>query len=198
MMEMMGLHLPGTSFVNPGTEMREALTRFATEQAIRNSEPGGDYRPFYKQIDERAIVNAIVGLLASGGSTNHTLHLVAMAAAAGFTITWEDFTDLSAVTPSLMQVYPNGQADINHFQAAGGMSFLFRELLAAGLIHGDIPTVFGTDLTAYTQGPSSRRASSSGARDPRRAWTRRCYAAWPRPSLPPAGSPWWTATWAVG
>ncbi|MDT0500703.1 MULTISPECIES: phosphogluconate dehydratase [unclassified Halomonas] len=153
MMEMMGLHLPGTSFVNPGTEMREALTRFATEQAIRNTEPGGDYRPFYRQIDERAIVNAIVGLLASGGSTNHTLHLVAMAAAAGLTLTWEDFTDLSAVTPSLMQVYPNGQADINHFQAAGGMSFLFRELLAAGLIHGDIPTAFGTDLTAYTQEP---------------------------------------------
>ncbi|TDB02498.1 phosphogluconate dehydratase [Halomonas marinisediminis] len=153
MMEMMGLHLPGTSFVNPGTEMREALTRFATEQAIRNTEAGGDYRPFYRQIDERAIVNAIVGLLASGGSTNHTLHLVAMAAAAGLTLTWEDFTDLSAVTPGLMQVYPNGQADINHFQAAGGMSFLFRELLTAGLIHGDIPTVFGTDLTAYTQEP---------------------------------------------
>ncbi|WP_280547891.1 MULTISPECIES: phosphogluconate dehydratase [unclassified Halomonas] len=153
MMEMMGLHLPGTSFVNPGTEMREALTRFATEQAIRNTEPSGDYRPFYKQIDERAIVNAIVGLLASGGSTNHTLHLVAMAAAAGLTLTWEDFTDLSAVTPSLMQVYPNGQADINHFQAAGGMSYLFRELIGAGLIHGDIPSVFGTDLTAYTQEP---------------------------------------------
>ncbi|MDZ7851073.1 MAG: phosphogluconate dehydratase [Halomonas sp.] len=153
MMEMMGLHLPGTSFVNPGTEMREALTRFATEQTVRNTEPGGDYRPFYKQIDERAIVNAVVGLLASGGSTNHTLHLVAMAAAAGLTLTWEDFTDLSAVTPSLMQVYPNGQADINHFQAAGGMSYLFRELLAAGLIHGDIPTVFGTDLTAYTREP---------------------------------------------
>ena len=153
MMEMMGLHLPGTSFVNPGTEMREALTRFATEQAIRNSEPGGEYRPFYKQIDERAIVNAIVGLLASGGSTNHTLHLVAMAAAAGITIDWNDFTELSAVTPSLMQVYPNGQADINHFQAAGGMSLLFRELLGAGLIHSDIPTVFGTDLSAYTQEP---------------------------------------------
>ncbi|MBD3898180.1 phosphogluconate dehydratase [Halomonas sp. ML-15] len=153
MMEMMGLHLPGTSFVNPGTEMREALTRFATEQAIRNSEPGGEYRPFYKQIDERAIVNAIVGLLASGGSTNHTLHLVAMAAAAGITIDWNDFTELSAVTPSLMQVYPNGQADINHFQAAGGMSLLFRELIGAGLIHTDIPSVFGTDMTAYTQEP---------------------------------------------
>ncbi|MFM9269482.1 phosphogluconate dehydratase [Halomonas elongata] len=153
MMEMMGLHLPGTSFVNPGTEMREALTRFATEQAIRNTEPGGDYRPFYKQIDERAIVNAVVGLLASGGSTNHTLHLVAMAAAAGLTLTWEDFTDLSSVTPSLMKVYPNGQADINHFQAAGGMSYLFRELIGAGLIHTDIPSAFGTDMTAYTQEP---------------------------------------------
>ncbi|WP_163558654.1 phosphogluconate dehydratase [Halomonas sp. NO4] len=153
MMEMMGLHLPGTSFVNPGTEMREALTRFATEQTIRNTEPGGEYRPFFKQIDERAIVNAVVGLLASGGSTNHTMHLVAMAAAAGLTLTWEDFTDLSAVTPSLMQVYPNGQADINHFQAAGGMSYLFRELIGAGLIHTDIPTVFGTDMTAYTQEP---------------------------------------------
>lgn len=153
MMEVMGLHLPGTSFVNPGTEMREALTRYATEQAIRNTEPGGDYRPFYKQIDERAIVNAVVGLLASGGSTNHTMHLIAMAAASGVTLNWDDFTDLSAVTPSLMQVYPNGQADINHFQAAGGMSYLFRELLGAGLLHGDIPTVFGTDLTAYTQEP---------------------------------------------
>jgi len=153
MMEMMGLHLPGTSFVNPGTQMREALTRYATEQAIRNTEPGGDYRPFYQQIDERAIVNAVVGLLASGGSTNHTLHLIAMAAAAGITLNWDDFTDLSAVTPSLMQVYPNGQADINHFQAAGGMSYLFRELLGAGLIHGDIPSVFGTDMTAYTQEP---------------------------------------------
>ncbi|MCP1327874.1 phosphogluconate dehydratase [Halomonas sp. 707D4] len=153
MMEVMGLHLPGTSFVNPGTEMREALTRFATEQAIRNTEAGGEYRPFYKQIDERAIVNAVVGLLASGGSTNHTLHLIAMAAAAGITLTWDDFTELSAVTPSVMKVYPNGQADINHFQAAGGMSYLFRELLGAGLLHGDIPTVFGTDLTAYTQEP---------------------------------------------
>lgn len=153
MMEVMGLHLPGTSFVNPGTEMREALTRYATEQAIRNTEPGGEYRPFYKQIDERAIVNAVVGLLASGGSTNHTMHLIAMAAAAGITLNWDDFTDLSAVTPSLMKVYPNGQADINHFQAAGGMSYLFRELLGAGLLHGDIPTVFGTDLTAYTQEP---------------------------------------------
>ncbi|WP_136253213.1 phosphogluconate dehydratase [Onishia niordana] len=153
MMEIMGLHLPGASFVNPGTPLREALTRYAAEQTIRNSEAGGDYRPFYKQVDEKAIVNAMVGLLASGGSTNHTLHLVAMAAAAGLTITWDDFTALSAVVPSMTRIYPNGQADINHFQAAGGMSLLIRELLGAGLIHQDIATVFGTDMSAYTQEP---------------------------------------------
>ncbi|MCC5883145.1 MAG: phosphogluconate dehydratase [Halomonas sp.] len=153
MMEMMGLHLPGASFVNPGTPLREALTRYAAEQAIRNTEQSGNYRPFYKQIDERAIVNAMIGLLASGGSTNHTLHLVAMAAAAGVTINWDDFTELSAVVPSMTRIYPNGSADVNHFQAAGGMSLLIRELLGAGLLHGDIPTVFGTDLTAYSQEP---------------------------------------------
>ena len=153
MMEMMGLHLPGASFVNPGTPLREALTRYAAEQAIRNTEQSGNYRPFYQQIDERAIVNAMVGLLASGGSTNHTLHLVAMAAAAGITIDWNDFNDLSAVVPSLTRIYPNGSADVNHFQAAGGMSLLIRELLGAGLLHADIPTVFGTDLSAYTQEP---------------------------------------------
>nr|WP_299240591.1 phosphogluconate dehydratase [uncultured Halomonas sp.] len=153
MMEMMGLHLPGASFVNPNTPLREALTRYAAEQAIRNSEPGGNYRPFWQQIDEKAIVNAVVGLLVSGGSTNHTLHLVAMAGAVGLTLTWDDFTELSAVTPSLTRIYPNGQADVNHFQAAGGMSFLTRELLDAGLIHGDIPCVFGGDLTDYTQEP---------------------------------------------
>ncbi|MDI4638014.1 MULTISPECIES: phosphogluconate dehydratase [Halomonadaceae] len=153
MMEIMGLHLPGASFVNPGTPLREALTRYAAEQTIRNTEAGGDYRPFYKQVDEKAIVNAMVGLLASGGSTNHTLHLVAMAAAAGLTITWDDFTALSAVVPSMTRIYPNGQADINHFQAAGGMSLLIRELLGAGLIHQDIATVFGSDMSAYTQEP---------------------------------------------
>ncbi|MHB0775759.1 phosphogluconate dehydratase [Halomonas sp. WWR20] len=153
MMEMMGLHLPGASFVNPGTPLRDALTRYATEQAVRNSEPGGDYRPFWKQVDAKAIVNAVVGLLVSGGSTNHTMHLIAMAGAAGLTLTWDDFAELSRVVPSLTRIYPNGKADVNHFQAAGGMSLLFRELLNAGLIHGDIPTVFGTDLTAYTQEP---------------------------------------------
>ncbi|SDL21845.1 6-phosphogluconate dehydratase [Modicisalibacter muralis] len=153
MMEIMGLHLPGASFVNPNTPLREALTRYAAEQAIRNTEPAGNYRPFWQQIDEKAIVNAMVGLLASGGSTNHTLHLVAMAGAVGLTITWDDFTELSAVVPSLTRIYPNGQADVNHFQAAGGMSLLTRELLGAGLIHGDIPSVFGGDLSDYTKEP---------------------------------------------
>ena len=153
MMEMMGLHLPGASFVNPNTPLREALTRYAAEQAIRNTQPAGNYRPLWRQIDEKAIVNAMVGLLASGGSTNHTLHLVAMAGAVGLTLTWDDFTELSAIVPSLTRIYPNGQADVNHFHAAGGMSFLIRELLNAGLMHADIPSVFGGDLSDYTKEP---------------------------------------------
>lgn len=153
MMEMMGLHLPGSSFVNPNTPLRDALTHHAAKRAIMMSEPGGNYQPFWKQIDERAIVNAMVGLLTTGGSTNHTMHLVAMAAAAGITINWDDFTELSSVVPSLTRVYPNGQADVNHFHAAGGMGFLIRQLLKGGLIHGDVPTVFGSDMTSYTQEP---------------------------------------------
>lgn len=153
MLEMMGLHMPGTSFVNPGTPLRDAITRFSTEQVIRNSDQGGDYHPFYKQIDAHAIVNAMIGLLTSGGSTNHTLHLVAMAAAVGVTITWDDFAELSTVIPGLTRIYPNGQADVNHFHAAGGVSFLVRELLSAGLMHADVHTAFGTDMHAYTQEP---------------------------------------------
>ncbi|WP_353981314.1 phosphogluconate dehydratase [Salinicola endophyticus] len=153
MLEMMGLHLPGTSFVNPGTPLRDAITRYGTEQVIRNSEQGGDYHPFYRQITAKAIVNAMIGLLASGGSTNHTLHLVAMAAAVGITITWDDFAELSTVIPSLTRIYPNGQADVNHFHAAGGVSLLVRELLGAGLMHADVKSAFGTDMHAYTQEP---------------------------------------------
>ena len=153
MLEMMGLHMPGTSFVNPNTPLRDAITRFSTEQVIRNSDQAGSYHPFYKQIDAHAIVNAMIGLLSSGGSTNHTLHLVAMAAAVGLTITWDDFAELSTVIPGLTRIYPNGQADVNHFHAAGGVSFLVRELLSAGLMHADVRTAFGTDMTAYTQEP---------------------------------------------
>ena len=150
LMEIMGLHLPGSSFVNPGTPLREALTRAAVAQAVARTTAGTGMG---HQVDERVIVNGIVGLLATGGSTNHTLHLVAMARAAGIVIDWDDFAALSAVVPLLARVYPNGNADVNHFHAAGGMGFLIRELLGAGLLHEDVDTVLGRGLRAYTQEP---------------------------------------------
>jgi len=154
LMEIMGLHLPGASFVNPGTPLREALTRAALERAVANTGKTG--QPAIRLADivtEKSIVNGIVGLLATGGSTNHTLHLVAMARAAGILIDWDDFAELSTVVPLLARVYPNGKADVNHFQAAGGMGFLMRELLAAGLLHADVKTVVGDGLAAYGQEP---------------------------------------------
>lgn len=153
LMEIMGLHLPGASFVNPDTPLRHALTRAATTRAMAITALGNDYTPAGRMLDERAFVNGIVGLHATGGSTNHTLHIVAMAAAAGLTITWDDFADLAEVTPLLTRIYPNGTADVNHFQAAGGMAFVIRELMAAGLLHGDVHTVWGTGLDAYTSEP---------------------------------------------
>ncbi len=156
LMEIMGLHLPGTAFVNPGTELRQALTAAAAKRAAEISNLGEQGMPLYRIIDERAIVNGVVGLLASGGSTNHTIHLIAIAKAAGIELNWDDFSDLSAVTPSLTRIYPNGQADVNHFHAAGGMSLLIRELLAAGFLHNDVNTVaahLGEGLQAYTQEP---------------------------------------------
>jgi phosphogluconate dehydratase len=153
LMEIMGLHLPGSAFVNPNTPLREALTRAAAQRAAQLWAHGNDYRPLARIVDERAIVNAIVGLLATGGSTNHTIHLVAMAHAAGITIDWDDFSALSAVVPLIARVYPNGAADVNHFHAAGGMAFVIRELLDAGLLHGDARGVCGADLRAYTQEP---------------------------------------------
>jgi phosphogluconate dehydratase len=153
LMEIMGLHLPGTAFVNPGTPLRDALTRAAAQRVAALWVHGSDYRPLARIVDERAIVNAIVGLLATGGSTNHTIHLVAMARAAGIVIDWDDFSALSSVVPLIARVYPNGAADVNHFHAAGGMAFVIRELLGAGLLHGDVRTVSGADLHAYTQEP---------------------------------------------
>jgi phosphogluconate dehydratase len=150
LMEIMGLHLPGASFVNPGTPLREALTREATRRALSLTAEGSDYTPVGHVIDEKAIVNGLVGLLATGGSTNHTLHLVAIARAAGLHVTWEDMSELSAIVPLLARVYPNGTADVNHFQAAGGMGFLIRELLDAGFLHDDVRTVWGEGLRAYT------------------------------------------------
>jgi phosphogluconate dehydratase len=143
LMEIMGLHLPGASFVNPNTPLRDALTRAATERALAMTSLGNDYTPLGQMLDERAFVNGIVGLHATGGSTNHTLHLVAMAAAAGLTLNWNDFADLAEVTPLLSRIYPNGSADVNHFHAAGGMGLLMRELVGAGLLHGDVSTVCG-------------------------------------------------------
>ncbi len=151
--EMMGLHLPGASFVNPGTPLRDELTKAAARQVTRLTDLGTDYLPAGKMIDAKAIVNGIVGLLATGGSTNHTMHLVAMARSAGFIVNWDDFAELSAATPLLTRIYPNGQADINHFQHAGGMALLIRELLDAGLLHEDVQTVAGSGLRRYTQQP---------------------------------------------
>jgi phosphogluconate dehydratase len=153
LMEVMGLHMPGSAFVSPNTPLRDALTAAATHRAARITALGKEYIPLARVLDERAMVNAIVGLLATGGSTNHTLHMVAIARAAGIVIDWDDFSDLSDVVPLLARIYPNGSADVNHFHAAGGMGFLVRELLDAGLMHSDVQTVAGLGLEAYTQEP---------------------------------------------
>ncbi|MEK6542802.1 MAG: phosphogluconate dehydratase [Pseudomonadota bacterium] len=152
LMELMGLHIPGSAFVGPGTKLREALTRAAVHRVAKIGWSGSDYRPIGQCVDERAIVNAIVGLLATGGSTNHALHIPAIARAAGIIVDWEDFDALSAAVPLLARIYPNGSADVNHFHAAGGMAYVTRELLNAGLIHGDILTVGGT-MADYARGP---------------------------------------------
>jgi phosphogluconate dehydratase len=151
LMEIMGLHLPGSSFVNPGTPLREALTVEAVKRAValsQDKEAGVGY-----QINAKVIVNGIVGLLATGGSTNHTLHIVAMARAAGLIVNWDDFAELSACVPLLARVYPNGSADVNHFQAAGGMGYLIAQLLSAGLLHDDVRTILGQGLHRYTVEP---------------------------------------------
>ena len=153
LMEVMGLHLPGAAFVNPGTPLRDALTAASAERIAKITRLGDEYIPLARVIDERAIVNGIVGLLATGGSTNHTIHLVAIAAAAGIHIDWTDFDELSAEVPLLTRIYPNGSADVNHFHAAGGMGFLIRELLDAGLLHDDVTTVMGKGLRAHTREP---------------------------------------------
>jgi len=154
MMEMMGLHMPGSSFVPPGTRLRQELTRAATHRLTEIGQGGADWRPLGRCVDEKAIVNAVVGLLATGGSTNHVLHIPAIARAAGIAIDWEDIDRLSAVVPLIARVYPNGAGDVNAFAAAGGMPFVIRELVGAGLAHDDILTVYGKSL-------------SEGAREPR-------------------------------
>jgi phosphogluconate dehydratase len=151
--EMMGLHLPGSSFVNPGTPLRDALTRAAAIQATRITDLGDNYTPIGHIVDAKAVVNGLVGLLATGGSTNHTMHLIAVARAAGFIVNWDDFSDLSDATPLLTRIYPNGHADINHFVAAGGMSLLFKQLLDNGCLHNDVKTICGEGLERYRLEP---------------------------------------------
>ncbi|KZN13460.1 phosphogluconate dehydratase [Marinomonas sp. TW1] len=153
LVEMMGLQLPGSSFVNPTDPLRDSLTEYAAQLSTKITALGRDYRPLYKVIDERSIVNSIVGLLATGGSTNHTMHIVAYARAAGIIVTWDDFAELSKVVPLLTRIYPNGQADINHFHAAGGMAFLVKQLLKGGLLHEDVLTIVGQGLEHYTKEP---------------------------------------------
>jgi phosphogluconate dehydratase len=153
MLELMGLHVPGSAFVPPNTPLRSALTRSAVHRLTEIGREGGDYRPMGRVVDEKAIVNAAVGLLATGGSTNHAIHIPAMARAAGIAIDWRDLDELSAAVPMIARVYPNGAADVNHFHAAGGMGYVVRELLDAGLVHGDVLTVAKDGLRAYADEP---------------------------------------------
>jgi phosphogluconate dehydratase len=153
MMEMMGLHVPNAAFVQPGTKLRQELTRAAVRRLTEIGHGGNDWRPIGHVVDEKAIVNAVVGLLATGGSTNHALHLPAIARAAGIQLDWEDMDRLSAAVPLIANVYPAGQADVNQFHQAGGMAFTIRELLGAGLVHGDILTVADGGLSAYAAEP---------------------------------------------
>ena len=143
LLEAMGLHLPGSAFVHPSSPLRNALTEAATERIVQLTEIAGDYTPIGELVNEKTIVNALIALLATGGSTNHTIHWIAVARAAGILIDWQDFDELSSVVPLLARVYPNGTADVNAFQDAGGPSFVIRELVNAGLMHGDVMTVFG-------------------------------------------------------
>ncbi|MEM9636698.1 MAG: phosphogluconate dehydratase [Pseudomonadota bacterium] len=160
LMEFMGMHLPGTSFVTPNTELRDALTKAGAQRALAHSDLGDDYLPVCDVLNEKAYVNGIIGLNATGGSTNLLIHLVAMARAGGIILDWQDFSDLSEVTPLLARVYPNGLADVNHFHAAGGLGYMIRELLGAGLLHPDTKTVGGAGLEAYTQEPKLKNGKA--------------------------------------
>lgn len=153
LMEFMGLHLPGASFVNPNTDLRDALTAYGVKRATEITNLGNDFRPAYQILTEKAFVNGIVGLMATGGSTNLILHLPAMAMACGIDLRMEDFDEISSAVPLMAKVYPNGLADVNHFHAAGGLGYMIRELLAAGLLHQDVKTVLGDGLDQYTKEP---------------------------------------------
>ncbi|MDH3533184.1 MAG: phosphogluconate dehydratase, partial [Gammaproteobacteria bacterium] len=181
LMEFMGLQLPGGSFVNPGTELRDLLTQEAVRTLLSITDLGGNYTPIADIVDEKAIVNGIVGLLATGGSTNHTLHLVAIARAAGIVIDWNDFAELSRAVPLMAHVYPNGLADVNHFHAAGGLGFMMRELLDAGLLHRDVQTILGRGLDNFCKEPA--------VADGKLSWSAAQSASLDRDILRPANDP---------
>ncbi|MEL6959492.1 MAG: phosphogluconate dehydratase [Pseudomonadota bacterium] len=166
LMEFMGLHLPGASFVNPGTDLREALTDAATKRVLQITALGNDYTPVSDVLDEKAFVNGLVGLMATGGSTNLVLHLPAMAKAAGVILDLEDFSDLSSVTPLMAKVYPNGLADVNHFHAAGGLQYMISNLLEEGLLHDDVKTVAGAGLNTYAQEPTMQNGELGWRKGP--------------------------------
>ena len=188
LMEIMGLHLPGASFVNPNTPLRDALTREAAKRALAITTLGNAYTPIGRVIDERAIVNGIVGLHATGGSTNHTMHLVAIARAAGILINWDDFADLSDVVPLVARIYPNGLADVNQFHAAGGMGFLIGTLIDGGYLHEDVHTIWGTGLAGYcAEAKLSDEGSVIRERPPSRTQNENVLRAANRPFQPTGG-----------
>jgi hypothetical protein len=164
MAEAMGLHMPAAAFVNPGTKLRQELTRAAVHRLAKIGWQGDDYRPLGHCVDERAIVNAAVALMSTGGSTNHTIHWLAVARAAGIVLTWDDLDELSQIVPLLTRVYPNGEADVNHFAAAGGVGFVFRELMDAGLMHDDLATIVPGGMRAYGDEPCVQNGALASGR----------------------------------
>ncbi|EJF96615.1 phosphogluconate dehydratase [Bartonella elizabethae F9251 = ATCC 49927] len=187
-LEMMGLHMPGASFVNANTPLRDALTKEATKRVLEMTDLGDHYKPLGMIIDERSFVNAIVGLNATGGSTNHTIHLMAIAAACGIQLTWRDIAEISCHVPLLARIYPNGLADINHFHAAGGIGFIIRELIEAGLVHEDVSTVCGKDLNAYAI-EAKLSADGGVVREPalKESGDHKVLAGWKKPFQPDGG-----------
>ncbi|SUC29521.1 Dihydroxy-acid dehydratase [Providencia rettgeri] len=185
MMEVMGLHLPGASFVPPDSPLRDALTEAAARQITRLTEQSGQYLPIGQLVNEKVIVNGIVALLATGGSTNLTMHLVAIARAAGIIINWDDFSDISAIVPLICRIYPNGQADINQFQAAGGVALLIHQLLQKGLLHNDVHTVSGFGLARYTMEPWLNNGQLGWREGPKTSFNPEVIAEIDRPFSPP-------------
>ena len=187
LMEVMGLHVPGAAFPNPGTKLRQELTRAAVQRVSEITSEGNDYRPLGECVDEKAIVNAMVGLLATGGSTNHAIHIPAIARAAGITVDWEDLAELSSAVPLVARVYPNGSGDVNHFHAAGGMGFVIRELIGGGYLHADIRTIWHGDLNAYAKEPAMEDGALTWREAPRESGDDEMLRPAAAPFLPDGG-----------